>query len=439
MWAGMMTFWAIAAVLAAGVAATLAGALLVRGRGPAAREGRDYDIAVYRDQLAEVDRDVARGMLDPEAAERTRTEVSRRILEADRGRSGAPDGAAPGWSGIAGALAIAAVAGAGSLGLYALLGAPGYGDLPRADRLAAAAALREARPGQAAAEEQAAARRVPLPAPDPDFAALVEQLRVAMAGRPDDVRGLGLLARNEATLGNYAAARAAQERLVAAKGAEADAADHVDLADLLILAAGGYVSPEAEAALEAALALDPADGPARYYTGLLHLQTGRPDLAFRTWRALLADSPDGAPWVPAVEAQIGDAAARAGIRYAPEAGGVPTTAPTTAPATDLQGGPPATLDGALPGPDAAQVGDAAAMDPAARAEMIEGMVAGLSDRLAREGGTPAEWARLIGALGVLGRTEGAAAIWAEAQDVFAGSEAALSVVRAAARQAGVDG
>ena len=53
-----------------------------------------------------------------------------------------------------------------------------------------------------------------------------------------------------------------------------------------------------------------------------------------------------------------------------------------------------------------------------RTEMIRGMVDGLSDRLATEGGPASDWARLIGALGVLGETERAAAIWNEARDVF---------------------
>ncbi len=59
------------------------------------------------------------------------------------------------------------------------------------------------------------------------------------------------------------------------------------------MAAGGYVSPEAEAALSEVLRREPSNGRARYYTGLLYAQTGRPDLAFRVWRPLLEDSGRG--------------------------------------------------------------------------------------------------------------------------------------------------
>ena len=90
-----------------------------------------------------------------------------------------------------------------------------------------------------------------------------------------------------------------------------------------------------------------------------------------------------------------------------------------------------------PGPSAADIEAAAEMTPEERMQMIRGMVDGLAARLAEDGGSPQEWARLIGALGVLGDTGEASAIWTEAQTVFAGSPEALEIIRAAAVQAGV--
>ena len=69
--------------------------------------------------------------------------------------------------------------------------------------------------------------------------------------------------------------------------------------------------------------------------------------------------------------------------------------------------------------------------------MIRGMVEGLSARLANDGGTSAEWAQLIGALGVLGDTDRARAIYGEAQVVFGARPEDLAIVRAAAERAGV--
>ncbi|MWD29229.1 c-type cytochrome biogenesis protein CcmI, partial [Aquicoccus sp. SCR17] len=74
-----MLFWALTVILALAVAAPLA-LVLLRGRraGSArAEEGAaESDIAVYRDQLAEVERDRARGTIPEAEAARLRTEVT---------------------------------------------------------------------------------------------------------------------------------------------------------------------------------------------------------------------------------------------------------------------------------------------------------------------------------------------------------------------------
>jgi cytochrome c-type biogenesis protein CcmH len=69
--------------------------------------------------------------------------------------------------------------------------------------------------------------------------------------------------------------------------------------------------------------------------------------------------------------------------------------------------------------------------------MIEGMVASLSDRLATEGGSAQEWAQLVTALTVLGRTGDAKDIWAEAQDIFKEAPDALGLIDQAAEAAGL--
>lgn len=398
-----MLFWTFSLALAALIGAVLARAALKCG---AARPEVNADMQVYRDQLAAIDRDLARGVIGAAEAERTRIEVSRRLLEADRA------GVAPDSRGSP-VLPMIAVAGAlaGGVALYLSTGEPGYPDLPISERLARAETFRAERPSQAEAE--AGAVQPERPAPDPDYAALMERLRDAVAKNPDDTTGQRLLARNEAALGNFAAAAEAQAKVIALAGDAATATDHATLADSYILAAGGYVSPEAEAALAAALDRDPTNGTARFYMGLMWAQTGRPDTAFRFWRALLEEGPEEAPWIPPIRAQIGMLAAAAGVDYAPPAAG------------------------AAPGPDAADVAAAAEMSAEDRQGMIRSMVDRLSDRLATEGGPAEDWARLISSLAVLGDKERAAVIWGEAQTVFAGQEAGLATIRAAAEAAGV--
>ena len=217
---GARMFWIVAAAMMAVVAAAIALPFL-RG-GAAARPAAAFDLQVYRDQLREVDRDRGRGVLTDDDAERLRTEIGRKVLDADRALAGEGPASA-GGRGNAGALVLLAAAVLGSAALYALtLGAPARPDDPLAARLAAAAARYDSRPTQAEAEAAAPAQQAP-PA-DPGYLKLVDQLRATVAERPDDVQGLALLAQHEATLGNLVAARTAQQRLVAVRGDQATAA-----------------------------------------------------------------------------------------------------------------------------------------------------------------------------------------------------------------------
>ncbi|HDR29128.1 c-type cytochrome biogenesis protein CcmI [Rhodovulum sp.] len=409
-----MAFTLIALGLAAAIAALLILALL-RGRSDAAPAAA-YDLQVYREQLREVDRDLARGVITADEAGRIRTEVSRRVLEADRRLAAVTAGTpAPRAASLAIGLALAALLLGGSWGVYRTVGAPGYPDQPMAARIAQASEFRANRMRQAEAEE--AAPPIPVPAPEPQYLELVEQLREVVAERGNDLRGFLLLARNEAALGNFRAAYAAQSRAIELKEGRASAEDHATMADMMVLAAGGYVSPEAEAVLENALNRDPRNGTALYYWGLMHIQTGRPDIAFRVWRELLSVSQPDDPWLAPVHAQIRDLAWFAGDDdYTP---------------------PPLPQAGPLRGPSVEDIAAAEGMTAEQRRQMIVGMVAGLSDRLANQGGNPEEWAQLIRALGMLGDTEQAAGIWAEAQQVFAPHPEALDTIRAAAIAAGV--
>ncbi|MBM7066578.1 c-type cytochrome biogenesis protein CcmI [Actibacterium sp. 188UL27-1] len=379
-------------------------------RGQHGNSGRVSDIAVYKDQLAAVDRDLARDVVTEEEADRLRTEIKRRILDADRAGTQEVTTTAPKTpSLIAAALSVVVLAG-GSYGLYQRLGAPGYPDLPLAKRIELAQIARANRPDQAAAEAQQPER--PPAEISEEFSALMTQLRNAVAERPNDLRGHELLVRNEAGLGNLTAAWQAQDRVIGIKGDNATAEDFVGLAELLIQAAGGYVSPEAEGALAQALGRDRSHPVGRFYTGLMHSQTGRPDLAFGFWEPLLRQSQATDPWVNPIRAQIEEAAFLAGIEYSL---------------------PPLS---ALRGPTDDDIAAAEDLSPAQRMEMIRGMVGGLSDRLSTDGGPPEDWARLIRSLGILGEQGRAAAIWQEAQKVFPDPVTRLPILQAA-RDAGV--
>jgi cytochrome c-type biogenesis protein CcmH len=403
----MIGFWISAGAMLVMVALVLVQALR-QGRATALATPQAEDLAVYRDQLAEVERDLVRGTLAEAEAQRLRTEVQRRMLDADRTHRS--DRGSQGnanlwlWSGVV-------VAGmAAAAGLYGSLGVPGYPDLPLAERFALADQAYAMRPLQDDAEAAQPAYAPPADL-DAEFAALVEKLRTAVANRPDDLLGHTLLAQNETALGNFVAARKAQQDVVRLKGDAVTAEDLSTLAALMVTAAGGVVSPEAEQALIRTLTLDPRDGWARFYSGLMFAQIGRPDRTFSLWEPLLAEGPADAPWLPPIRDRIEAVADAAGVRF---------TMPATA-----------------PGPDAAAVAAAADMTPEDREAMIKTMVEGLEARLLAEGGTVEEWGRLITSLAVLGNADRARSAYEKAQAAYADSPDDLATLQSAAEQARV--
>ncbi|MFN3970533.1 MAG: c-type cytochrome biogenesis protein CcmI [Gemmobacter sp.] len=405
----MSLFWAAAAAMTLMTAVLLV--LAVRRGGDAQVPSSARDADVYRDQLAEIERDRARGVIAPDEAERMRAEVARRLIAAD-GRIGGTALTARGPFWPAAGIAAVLVVGGGVWG-YLHLGAPGYPDLPLSARFAMAEEMRAARPSQEASE--AGAPALAMPAAPADFVGLMAQLREKVAQRPDDLTGHRLLADYEARLGNMVAARLAQARVIEIQKGAAPAPDFVLLARYMMAAAGGTISPEAEAALIEALRRDEDEPDALFFYGIARMQTGRPDLGFRAWAQYLRVAPPDSPWQDEVRARIADLAAIAGERFTP----------------------PAPRAGAeAPGPDAAAMAAAEAMSPEERAQMVRGMVDQLGERLAREGGTAEDWARMIRALGVLGETARARAIRDEARATFAGRSADLALVEAAARDAG---
>lgn len=406
-------FWILTAAMTAMVAAAILRPFF-RSSTPVAEPAAAYDLGVYRDQLREVDRDVARGVLTEIEAERLRTEIGRKILDADRAmvRQAVPQGRGS-RPVIAAVLLVAALA--ASAAVYWRLGAPAMPDLPLGARITAADERLRDLPTQADAEARAPER--PKPQADPDYLRLIEQLRAAVAQRPDDAQGLALLAEHEARLGNSTAARQAQERLIAIRGSEVQALDHTRLAALMIEAAGGFVSAEARGQIEAALRIDPADGQARYLQGLMYAQNDRPDIAFGIWRDLLETGPDGAPWMGPIRQLIPDLAWLAGQ---------PDYVPPEAPSAS-----------ALPGPDADAMAAAGDMTPGERQQMIAGMVQNLETRLATEGGTPEEWARLITSLVRIGNEPHAREILAEVRTRFGATPDAGAVIEAAAAEVGL--
>ena len=377
-------------------------------RGRAREAAEDTYIDIYRDQLLEVDRDLARGVLDEAEAERTRTEVSRRLLTADSNARAAATRAPQRVSrGVALVLAAALIAGAG--GLYWELGAAGYGDVPRAERIAIAEERRANRPSQLEAEADSP-EFDSISLAEPETAEILQALRAAAFERADEVQAWAYLAQVEASIGNMQRAARAQERTIALLGDTVTEADYVRLLDFLVIGTQGYVSPEAETITVRILQNNPESTPALYYAGLLYAQNDRPDRAFNFWRNVVENGDQNTMYWDFAAGQISDVAAQLGMDYA------------------------------LPdqrGPSADDLAAAEDMTPEERQQMIQGMAGQLADRLASEGGPPQDWARLVSSLAVLGENETALTVLNEAETIFDADIQAVQIVRRAAQEAGL--
>ena len=394
------------AVLAAVVGLALAGPLLRRNAAPAARA--EYDLTVFRDQLKEIERDAAQGLLDAETAEAARLEVQRRMLAADTELQ-AGSGAAAGSGGPRRLTAVLIGAGVplAAAALYIVLGSPDQPDQPFAARDLSAA--------------QAAVQTAARPEANPEMTAMVDRLAERLQENPDDIEGWLLLGRSYISMERFAEALNAFAR--ARKIADGRTDVEIAYAEALILTGQMKVTDDAAAIFRAVRDKAPFNPKARYYLGLKKAQAGDVNGALQDWADLVAISSEDAPWVPVVRQQIARAAeelkidpltitmsedARKLLAQQP-----PVLRPST-PIMPPEGADPHAEDrDAQPGPSREQMEAAQEMTAEDRDAMIRGMVERLANRLKENPDDLAGWTRLERAYRVLGDTAKADAAAAE--------------------------
>ncbi|HYH17275.1 MAG TPA: c-type cytochrome biogenesis protein CcmI [Azospirillum sp.] len=279
-----MLFWIVAAALTAAVVLLIVPPLL-KPRTAASADRAAYDLEVYRDQLAELVRDQARGLITEAQAAAARAEIGRRMLAvADQTPQAAT---APRAARVVAAL-IAVALPVGALAVYLPLGHPDVPAMPLASRNL------DAERGHGG--------------PPPQVAAALEKLKQHLADDPKDVRGWDLLGRTYARAGKYEqAAEAFRRGLDVTPG---DPELTAGWAEMTTNANDGIVPEEARRAFESVLAKEPKDPRARFYLALARQQAGDVQGALDRWRAMMAETPADAPWLPAIQARITEAAQR---------------------------------------------------------------------------------------------------------------------------------
>jgi cytochrome c-type biogenesis protein CcmH len=269
-----MLFWLFFALM---TGAAVLSVLWPLGRTRKLAAAGEADLAVYRDQLAEVERDRARGLLAAPEAEAARIEISRRLLAA--GAAAAHEAPAAGALGRRRMTAVLALAGVPlvAIGIYAAVGSPGLPDAPLRARL-------EKSPEQM------------------DAAMLVRRVESHLAQNPKDGRGWELLAPIYLTLGR--AGDAVQARTNALQLLGATAAREADLGEALVARADGIVSADARAAFERARKYESTNAKALFFLGLAAEQDGRAADAVAIWRELEARAAPGDRWRIAAQRRI---------------------------------------------------------------------------------------------------------------------------------------
>lgn len=268
-----MLLWLLFAAVTAATIAYILRTVLGEGK---AHGSREAGIAVYQDQLEELDRDVEKGILPATEAASARIEISRRLLAAADNEADEPGIIRAGRGKIL-LTAIAGVLPLCVLATYLAMGSPGLPGQPYAERL-----------------EQ--------PLDQLPVEGLVARLEEQLKQEPDDATGWRLIAPIYMQLGRYSDAINAFGTVMQLEGRDADAL--AGLGEALTLSGDGMVPPPARQAFEAALGEDPAHPRARFYLALAKAQRGDIADALADWKVLLAEAPEGAPWVAALEAQV---------------------------------------------------------------------------------------------------------------------------------------
>ena len=238
-------------------------------RAPAPRANATASV-IYEDQLAEVDRDAARGLLGPDEARAARAEVERRLLDAARRERAEGERVSRG-----GRLALVALAGllpVGAGALYLGIGNPGLSSAPGADA----------------------------PAPAVADAPSVATLTARLQADPDDADGWAQLARLLASQGRAGDALPAYAEAVRLTEGR-DLLLLGEQAEQIVIAANRAVTPEARALFERVLAAQPGNARATTYLAIADAQGGDLPSAAMRLRGLLASAPPDAPWRPGVE------------------------------------------------------------------------------------------------------------------------------------------
>jgi cytochrome c-type biogenesis protein CcmH len=376
-----MTFWIIVALMTAAAVCAVMWPLARRPK--AVVTGND--LAVYRDQLEEIDRDRLDGTIGAPEAEAARVEVSRRLLAAAEAEAAEKSAAQVRPRRRVAVVTAGVLLPLLGIALYARLGSPGLPGQPFAERLAAIHA------GQT----------MPPSGEDAALANLVARVEAHLAENPNDGRGWQVIAPAYMRLNRYGDAVDAHRKAIRLLGATEER--EAELGEAMVAANDGRVTGEAKAIFERLTAKNTDNVIANFYLGIAAKQSGNLAEAARIWEGAIARAPADADWIPffrkALE-RLNDG-----------------EAPPAAKEADLS--PPEEL-------------------PTEQREMARGMVERLAARLQSDGSDVEGWLRLIRSYMVMADRDAARSAAADARRALASDATRLQRLDEGVRQLGLD-
>jgi cytochrome c-type biogenesis protein CcmH len=367
-----MDLWFVFALM---TAAAVFAVLLPLGFASGQRSGGS-EATVYKDQLAEVERDVSAGLIAPPEAAAARVEIGRRLLAAADQGDDTPVQPSKRLRRGAALLALVGLP-VVALAVYLPLGSPRLGDYPLAQRSVK-------------------------PSTKEPLENLVAQVQQHLEQNPTDGRGWAVLAPVLVRMGRYDEAVQALRNSITYNGE--NAARRADLGEAIAGAAGGVVTAEAKTEFERAVALDADEAKANYFLGLAAEQDGRKADAASIWRAMLDKAPPNAPWRTLIQTSLERVAGPAA---------------------------PALSDQTVAAANQMSAGD--------RDAMIHSMVDRLATRLKQNGDDVEGWLRLVRAYLVLGDRDKAKSALSDARQAVANDAERLKQLNDGVKDLGFDG
>jgi cytochrome c-type biogenesis protein CcmH len=336
-------------ILALMTAAAIFAVLWPLSRHPKGEGNGGHDVAVYRDQLDEIERDRKAGLIADSEAEAARIEISRRLLSAaDAGAVRDKVVTTPLWRRRAAAIVALVLLPIVAITLYGRWGSPQLPGAPLAGRLDAPLANRS-------------------------IESMVAQVEAHLEKNPNDGQGWQVVAPVYMRMGRFNDAVRARAQTIRLLGSSAER--EADLGEAQVAAANGVVTADAKATFERALKQDASNLKAQYFSGLAAEQDGKPEEAARIWRGILTSAPANAPFRPLIQRSL--------ARVEPNVREVEPNTPQ-------------------PGPTQEDMAAAQQLTPEQRQEMIRGMVDRLAERLKADASDFEGWLRLVRAYAVMG-------------------------------------